>query len=210
LIKRCYIIVSAIIFFSCCLSVFAQGLFGERYIACSTGLAVSGEKELRNVDDMIFRLQVALRVPFNDNTDFSFSLSHRTIEADGYDSISLTPTIRMTYHFTPEKRLNPFVQAQINQSHVSIERTDDVDERFTDDLLSFGLRIGVEYDLTETSAIIPHLGGGYIHDLDDGDYFWSGIALTKWFSDDFGTVVEAIYNMDNDDIITSISLLNRF
>lgn len=191
---------------------FAQGLLGERYIVLSIGQTNPGDEDIEEIDDSIFQLGGSINLPVNQNIDAVFSYSYAKLDGNFIDVsvVEVETTARVfvggiNYHFTPDKKTNPFVGIRIG--FFSGKTTEDhfwgFSESHSEDGFAVSVSSGVEINLSDQVAILPAIE---YDKLDDEDDFITSVSLSIWFNEFILGGLATSYAFDNGDVSYSVGL----
>lgn len=180
-----------------------NGLLGKRYVGLGY---LSGEVE--GVNDRSSELGLKVNVPINKNLDLSafYGSAKLSTELSEYDEddelVSYDADLKessfglaATYHFAPEKNLDPFVKLALS----SVDSTFEIDGKEissdTTSVTSFSL--GLEYVTQSKIIIIPN----YSYYSFDGDNTSDlNLNLGYWVTKKIYPNLNLNYNLDDEEL----------
>lgn len=186
----------------------AQGLLGKRYIGFSISQMTPGDDFVKDIDDSILGLGGGINIPISTNIDAIFSLGYAKLEGGlmGVDveATSIALLGGLNYHFTPDKKVDPFVGIGAGLSKVKTE-TSYLGYELSDDEDDFAISIGggVEIDLNDKISLRPNIEYLNIGDKDD---FALGIGLNMWFNESVFGSLSVSYALDEGDVFYSAGI----
>lgn len=222
-------------------NVEAKGLLGEKYVGVGIKATKFGADVYDNnsdLDDTMTSGELSLNLPVNPNLDFTSSVVYSKYDTEitlsgltaSADVKQLSANMGLTYHFSPEAKVNPFLSAGLayvrTETKASVSGTvstiiypggwgygyritSSVDasvDRTSDDF-GFSLGGGCEIDLSEKVAITPSIAYRKVDNLDDTT---ASVVLNVWLTDSVSWQIISGYAFDEGDIIYGTSLIFNF
>ena len=183
---------------------YADGILGKRHVGIEAGVIRPGDKAIRRIDSAVLLFGSGLQYPVNSNLDVSLSLAYDILKSK-YGGLRITSFGILPgafYHFTPDKKYDPFVAVEIGYifTRVKYGYGDSED-------LGWTVGAGVELDLTDSAAFTPSVA---FTKVDDEDDFSVNVKLNNWFSNRVGGVVNLGYGTDEGDFLASGGVLIAF